>query len=210
MFKSAVGVLTLLLVMLPAQAVDVVSGIPAVDEIAAGPAEMATGGVGYEARGLDRHVSFNAREAMGDRAAGGQLQYTDANDDYYHVTISHVNVVGNMVYFAGEVVEASNPVWVGNWISFAAMDGGTPGRNGDMVWGVFTDQATSISNVDNEVAPGTAYAVHSGNLVVRSHGGEMPGRRPEGVPFGPPDEVPQGPPDFVPNGPPISPPGRSQ
>lgn len=211
MIETLVGALmAFLLTILPVQAAEVVSGLPIVNGVSAGPAEKATGDVGYEAAGLDRHISFNAHEARGDRPAKGQLQYTDAIDRSYHVEITHVNVVGDMAYFAGEVVEASNPTWVGNWISFAVLDGGTPGRNGDIVWGIFTDQATAISNVENEVTPGSAYEVLRGNLVVHSFDGDRPGRRPEGVPPGPPDGLgPQGPPDTVPPGPPITPPGRN-
>jgi hypothetical protein len=153
-----------------------------------GPAGMATGGVWYMAAELDRHISFTANEERGNSPAKGNLHYADANNAWYNADISAVAIDGNMAYFAGEVTSASNSSWVGNWISFAVKDGGTPGSNGDMVWGIFTDETTAMANVSGEITPGDGYAVYRGNLVVHSF--PAYGR------FGQPTLIPQ---DVIPN-----------
>jgi hypothetical protein len=137
----------------------------AVPVFAAG-AGKATGGVGYTAGGLERRAEFNVHESKGNQPAKGIFNYHDANGNWYQVDVEHVKVDGDMAYFAGEVVKASDPTWLGQWLSAAMYDGGTPGRNGDKIWGTFTDMGTAMDNVDNMNAPGSSYPIENGNLVV--------------------------------------------
>lgn len=136
----------------------------------AASAEKATGYVEYEAAGLYRALEFNAHEAFGNRPAKGILSYSDANGDWYTVDVQYVNVdpATMIAYIAGPVVSASQQDWVGLWLSAAVYDGGTPGREGDAVAGIFTDIDTAIANVSMSVVPGDWYDVLAGNLVVHA------------------------------------------
>ena len=135
-----------------------------------GPAPKATGGISYEAAGLDRQAQFQMHDgdAVG-KTDKGMFKYSDANGDWYTVEVTAVNVSGDMAFFAGPVVAASQPGWVGLWLSAAAHDGGEPGATVDHIYGIFTDQATAEANVSGEVAPGPAFAVTNGNLQVHSY-----------------------------------------
>lgn len=154
--------------------------------IASAGCGRATGGVWYDAEGVERHAAFSAR---------GQLQY-NAEGAWYHARITEVAVSDNTAYFAGEVVSASDPSWVGKWAYAVAQDGGTPGRKGDKFYLTLTSEATAKAKVASMQAPPQWYSVIRGNLVV--HGCKETGR-PEWVP-GPPDW--NGKPPCTPGGPP--------
>jgi hypothetical protein len=115
--------------------------------------------VQYNAGGLDRKAEFHASHANND----GRFRYDDANGDWYIVRISEVNNDGNFGWFAGEVVSASNPAWVGNWL-FAKVEDNAP----DKIWGDFTDQATAENGVRNKLTPGSGpFNVTKGNIKVQ-------------------------------------------
>ena len=136
-----------------------------------GPGQKATGGVRYEAEeGLSAHIAFVAREAAGERPAGGHLLYGDTEHRWYILDVSEVNVEGSMAFFAGEIASASESEWIGQWVYFAVHDGGTPGRKGDEVWSAFVSQEAASDTVQDGDTPGSAHQVTRGNLVV--HGTE--------------------------------------
>ncbi len=99
----------------------------------------------------------------------GKLHYSDANSDRYEVSIQHVNVMDDMVYFAGPVKSASNESWVGSWLSAAAHDDGSSAVGVDHVWSIFTDRATAKYNVLNGVAPGDMFTIGKGNLRIHTN-----------------------------------------
>lgn len=131
-------------------------------------AEKATGYVHYTAVGLERSIDFNAHEATADRPAKGWLHYEDVTGQWYDVDVRYVNVdpQSGIAYFAGPVVYASNPSWTNYWGAFAVCDKGTPGRKGDKVAGVFTNETAAFDYVNSGTVPGAWYSVFGGNLVV--------------------------------------------
>jgi len=134
-----------------------------------GSGEKANGGVWYEAEeDLPAHIAFVAREAQGERPAGGHLHYGDTEHRWYNLEISEVNVEGDMAFFAGEIVSASESNWIGQWVFFAVHDGGAPGRMGDELWSAFLSQASALEMVREGDTPGEAHRVTRGNLVVHS------------------------------------------
>lgn len=94
----------------------------------------------------------------------GQFRYDDANGDWYDADVVFVNVDGEYGYFGGPVTAASQPGWVGNWVSVAVFDGGEPAYLVDQIWGVFTTEGITAYNVANQVLPGPAFPITSGNL----------------------------------------------
>lgn len=92
----------------------------------------------YTAGGLKREADM--RMTTGENA--GYFEYEDAAKGWYNVKVSSVKVDGNLGWFAGRVVKASNPAWVGLWI-FAKVEDGTP----DKIWGSFTDETSALNGV---------------------------------------------------------------
>lgn len=121
-------------------------------------AHWVSGNVHYTAGGLKRHATFN----MDTGNNKGEFRYSDANRDSYMVKVSVVKVSGDTAYFAGEVKQASNPAWVGQWL-FAKVDDNAP----DKVWGDFTNQATAENGANNMLTPASGpFNVTMGNLKV--------------------------------------------
>jgi len=119
----------------------------------------------YTANGLKRQAHFSIEETdYSTRVAKGKFFYSDANHDWYKVNVSSLRVVGDNAYFAGIVTEASNPAFVGNWLSAQAKDNhGTP----DQIWGSFTNQATALGNVTNATSPADGpFTITSGHIHV--------------------------------------------
>ncbi len=95
----------------------------------------------------------------------GEFHYSDVNGQHYEAKVSLVNIVGNDVWFAGLVTKGN--VGVGNWVFVKAHDGGTPGNNGDLIWGSFTTESVAEIGVANMSTPGDGpFAITRGNLVV--------------------------------------------
>lgn len=115
--------------------------------------------------GTWRTLSGNAQLVSG-YDGKGNFSYSDANGDWYQADVKYVKVNGTDAFFAGLVTSASQPSWVGNWVQVADHDGGEPAYLVDQIWGIFTDENTAKFNVANEVHPGTAFAITSGNLQV--------------------------------------------
>ncbi|MBP9718965.1 MAG: hypothetical protein KBD46_00685, partial [Candidatus Levybacteria bacterium] len=91
----------------------------------------------YTANGLKREADFNMSTAE-----DGSFEYDDAAKGWYNVKVSSVKVNGNLGWFAGRVVKASNPAWVGLWLFGKVEDNGP-----DKVWGSFTDETTAKAEV---------------------------------------------------------------
>lgn len=98
----------------------------------------------YTANGLKREADMNMN--TGDN--GGSFEYDDAAKGWYNVKVSSVKVDGNFGYFAGRVMKASNPAWVGLWL-FGKVENGTP----DKIWGSFTDETTALAGVESMSTP---------------------------------------------------------
>lgn len=96
----------------------------------------------------------------------GSFHYSDVNGGWYNANVYYVNVDETDAYFAGHVISASNPSWVGNWVQVADHDGGEPAYLMDYIWGIFTDSNTAKSNVANKVHPNGDFVITSGNLQV--------------------------------------------
>lgn len=92
----------------------------------------------YTANALKREADLNMN--TGDN--GGSFEYDDAAKGWYNVKVSSVKVDGNHGWFAGRVVKASNPAWVGLWL-FGKVEDGTP----DKIWGSFTDETSALAGV---------------------------------------------------------------
>lgn len=98
----------------------------------------------YTAYGLKREADLDMN--TGDNA--GSFEYDDTAKGWYNVKVSSVKVDGNQGWFAGRVVKASNPAWVGLWLFGKVQDNGP-----DKVWGSFTDQATAEAGVQAMSVP---------------------------------------------------------
>lgn len=108
----------------------------------------------------------NATKVFGSGCTGkGVFNYSDANGNFYQVDVQYVNVSGNETWFAGPVV--SGNVGAGNWLFAKVLDGGTPGSNGDQIWGSFVTEAAAKAGVASMSAPVDGpFTITSGNLVV--------------------------------------------
>ncbi len=98
----------------------------------------------YTAYGLKREVDMDMNTADN----GGSFEYDDSAKGWYNVKVYSVKVDGTFGYFAGRVVKASNPGWVGLWL-LAKVEDGSP----DKIWGSFTDEATALNGVQTMSTP---------------------------------------------------------
>jgi len=115
------------------------------------------GSITYTANSLVRHAIF----AMNSAWNGGIFFYWDANNNWYTVNVSDVNVSGNTAWFAGKVT-SSNIIGAGPWL-FAKVEDNSP----DMIWGSFATQTNAINGVTNMSDPADGpFNVTSGNLIV--------------------------------------------
>lgn len=97
----------------------------------------------------------------------GTFNYSDVNGSWYTVNVQYVQVKGDQAWFAGPVV--SGNTGAGQWLFASVTDGGTPGRNGDMVSGSFTTEAVAVQGVASMDTPAdSGFPVTSGNLVVHN------------------------------------------
>ena len=98
----------------------------------------------------------------------GTFNYSDADLNVYGANINCVSVdsLGKDAWFSGPVV--SGNIGAGQWVFVKVHDGGTPGRNGDQIWGSFVGQDPCIL-VAMKVLPNDGpFSIASGNLVVHS------------------------------------------
>ena len=131
-------------------------------------APKATGGVGFTTPdGLQRWVEFQVQAVSVDTAKG-MLNYHDADGNWYKADLQCLTVVGEtFAFFSGPVVKARPEAWVGQWVQVAVHDGGTPGSNGDQIWGTFCDPDQGCwCGPRSYPKPIPWFAVESGNLVV--------------------------------------------
>jgi hypothetical protein len=126
----------------------------------------ATGGVSFtiveDGEEVQRRIEFNAHEGDPD---WGNLNYKDANGDWFRVDIQCVTVLGDsaMAFFSGPIVTASDSTWVGQWLMVAVYDGGNSGKKGDLVWG---EMFSYDPGCEPDTSLGGPWAVENGNLVV--------------------------------------------
>jgi len=129
-------------------------------------APKATGGVGFTAGGLQRWCEFQVQAVSGDTAKG-MLNYHDADGNWYKADLQCLTVVGEFAFFSGPVVKARPEEWVGQWVKIAVKDGGTPGSEGDLIWGTFCTATQGCwCGPRTYPSPKEWFAVESGNLVV--------------------------------------------
>ncbi|MFW6117115.1 MAG: hypothetical protein ACOC6G_00845 [Thermoproteota archaeon] len=137
-----------------------------------GPAEKATGDV-WTTNDADKrhHFWFNAHENKDGRAAKGMAylrNYLGDPEEYdvnraLDIEVDTVEVDGNKAMFSGIVIydnfDPSHPNYrVGERLYFYVEDGGTPGRNGDVIeWGWSSGIPLSYTG-----------DIYEGNLVVHS------------------------------------------
>lgn len=112
-------------------------------------------------------VSGNAISVANGCNGKGTFHYSDVNGNWYYVDVQYVKVVGTDTWFAGPVT--SGNVGAGQWLFAKVHDGGTPGRNGDQVWGSFTTESAAKLGVAAGSTPGDGpFSISSGNLVVHN------------------------------------------
>ena len=78
-------------------------------------------------------------------------------DRELYVETKYVRVVGDDAWFAGECTFHTDPTKEGRWNYIKVHDGGTPGSNGDTVWGEWfnteNDLTTAVGEFDSDTAP---------------------------------------------------------
>ncbi len=126
----------------------------------------AFGEVGFSLDGARSTAEFDARAigtpALGEdhAAAVGKFKFETKGLKYVAVVDKiHVHAAGE-VHFGGQITKSTNPTPVGQFLHVKVVDGGSPGRNGDMI-------SIVISPTDMH-EHGTPVAVARGNLVVRT------------------------------------------
>jgi len=127
----------------------------------------AAGDVSFALNGLRASAEFVVRAT--DAPAGGE-DHAPATGMFafkstglrYLSKIDHVHAhSATKVHFGGSIVKSSDPSMVGKFVQVAAVDGGTPGRQGDTI-------SVLVSGTDTHVEP-MAIPVTGGNLVVRAN-----------------------------------------
>jgi hypothetical protein len=115
--------------------------------VAANGHSKATGTIHLEPSAFgDRNISFDAHDdapaAQGATEDRGSItqSVSGANNGQYTARLDCVVVDGNMAYFSGIVESATGfyEQFLGDRVYAAVVDGGTPGRNGDMWQATFT------------------------------------------------------------------------
>ncbi len=144
---------------------------------AAAPAAKATGSVTWNYQGkVTGSVVFDANNKT-----GGTLDYQASNGMWLHGVVTPGSVVkdGNTAVFAGAITDGSsdylaNPLGA-NYFTVKVVDGGTSGRNGDMIAvlanqdgeGHWLETSSNAGTTANYLmTPATAGIVTSGNLTV--------------------------------------------
>jgi hypothetical protein len=131
----------------------------------ASPLPRVFGDVGFLLNGVRASAEFKVR-ATGVPAEGEDHAPAVGTFEFkskglrYTAKIDQVHMhSATEAHFGGSVVKSTDPSMVGKFVHVAAIDGGTPGRNGDMISVLVTDTG---AHSDPMTVP-----VSSGNLVVR-------------------------------------------
>jgi len=126
-----------------------------------------TGDVGFVLDGSRASSEFAVR-AAGAPAAGENHAPATGTFAFktkglrYVAKIDHVHAHSAAeVHFGGSIVKSSDPSLFGKFVQVAAIDGGTPGRNGDTI-------SVLVTDTDTHAEP-MAVPVTGGNLVVRAN-----------------------------------------
>ena len=133
------------------------------------PAISTVGAVGFQSGGAWSTATFSAR-SIGPAAPGeehqparGWLAFASKSGVTFFVRVDHIHAhSANEVHFGGPIQRSSDPSLVGQFAHCVAVDGGSPGRSGDL----FSVLITS-SDAHEHAAPGP---VAFGNLVVTTPG----------------------------------------
>jgi len=135
-----------------------------------------TGSVTWDYQGVvTGQVTFNANNKT-----GGSLDYQNSNGMWLHGVVTPGTVVkdGNTAVFAGEITAGSDDYTVHHegtdYFTVKVVDGGTSGRNGDMIAvlanvggdGNWLTSADVTTTVGYEMSAATAGIVTAGNLTV--------------------------------------------
>ena len=131
------------------------------------PTVSVAGAIGFDNQGTASFASFAAR-AVGPALPGedhqparGFMTYADKTGLTFAASIQHIHGHSAVeVHFGGPITRASDPSLVGMFVHCVAIDGGSPGRNGDL----FSVLVTS----SDEHQHGAPSPVRFGDLVVRA------------------------------------------
>ncbi len=134
---------------------------------AGGPLPGVSGGVGFLTGIHDSFASFNAKatgpalDVDGHQPARGSLRYSDETGLTFAVLVQHIHAhTGKEVHFGGTIVKSSDLSLLGKFAHAVAIDGGSPGTNGDAFSIIWTDSDTHAHGVPGPVT--------HGNLVVKT------------------------------------------
>lgn len=133
------------------------------------PAVSAAGAVGFQSGGTLNFATFSAR-AVGPAAPGedhqparGSLLFANKQGVTFYAAVEHIHAhSATEVHFGGTILRSSDPSLVGKFAHCVAVDGGSPGRRGDLFSILIT-----ASDVHEHAAP---VPVVFGNLVVGTPG----------------------------------------
>jgi len=139
------------------------------------PPEASTAGVNHTFAGVrDQHSSFTVKDFGPDAGPAdvdtGNISFHDLTNGFnYNADVTCVMVFnGNQAKFAHQI-PPGNPD-AGQWILYAAKDGGEPGTNGDELSTFFTgfDEAFACSLVNGGFFPASPnQTITGGNIQVR-------------------------------------------
>lgn len=106
--------------------------------LAAGPRPptKVTGGVRFVSGGQQMAASFSAHAPAAGRPAKGNLnlrRFTPGGHSDCIVRVTNVTIRGKVAMICGRVAADDITANRGSWVSIVVVDGGTPGRNGDLI-----------------------------------------------------------------------------
>jgi hypothetical protein len=120
----------------------------------------------YSGHGLKDQTdgSLQTGDGVGDTPGQGSFSYMDSNKNSYQVLVSAVNVFDNTGYFAGQITQSNNKLWVGLWLFGKVVDNG---KSGSQIWSSLTDKTSALDGVNDMVNPTDGPFTVSGNLQVQ-------------------------------------------
>ena len=138
-----------------------------VSQKVAEPSVRTAGGVGFLRDGIATFAAFEVK-STGPAASGedhqpakGILTLVAADATKFSAAIDHVHAhATNEVHFGGSIVGSRNAALIGKFVHVVVVDGGTPGKTGDSISVVVSDQPM---HADGVLAP-----VTRGDLKVRT------------------------------------------
>lgn len=129
-----------------------------------GSHEKATGGVTFQVGAARAQATFSAHEPRTGQQASGVFNYRDVTPTgavrLFQIRVQRAVVNGDRATFVGNVVMSNVPGWRDRWVR----DGGTPGRNGDLITFRFFPRLTDAA----AAAPITWFPATGGNPTVHS------------------------------------------